>query len=108
MENQTVKEGKIAAIISHFWVIGLIIALILNMSKKNSFASFYIKQTLGLNILQLLNQWIIYKYLGNTIGWIVGILIFVLWLISFIAAIQGEKKTVPVVGDQFQNLFKGI
>ncbi|WGH75523.1 hypothetical protein P8625_15905 [Tenacibaculum tangerinum] len=108
MENQTVSQGKTAAIISHFWVIGLIIAFVLNMNKRNPFTSFYIRQMLGLNILQLLNGWIIYKYLGNIAGWIVGVLLFVLWIISLIAAIKGEKKLVPVVGEQFQNLFKGI
>lgn len=108
MENQTVNEGKTAAIISHFTIIGLIIAFVLNMNNKNSFASFYIKQMLGLNVLQLLNGWVIYKYLGSTAGWIVGVLLFVLWIISLLAVLKGEKKLVPVVGEQFQNLFKGI
>jgi len=108
MENLTVNEGKTAAIISHFTVIGLIIAFVLNMNKKNAFASFYIRQMLGLNILYMANMWIVYRYLGNTIGWAVGVLLFVLWLISLLAVLKGEKKLVPVVGEQFQNLFKGI
>ena len=108
MENLTVNEGKTAAIISHFTVIGLIIAFVLNMNKKNAFASFYIRQMLGLNLLYMANIWIVYRYLGNTIGWAVGVLLFVLWLISLLAVLKGEKKLVPVVGEQFQNLFKGI
>ena len=108
MENQTIKEGKTAAIISHLWVIGLIIAFVLNMNSRNSYASFYIRQTLGLNVLQLLNGWIVYRYIGSSAGWAVGVLIFVLWIISFIGVLQEEKKLVPVVGEQFQNLFKGI
>ncbi|RKF03621.1 hypothetical protein C8N26_2011 [Tenacibaculum lutimaris] len=108
MENLTVNEGKTAAIISHFTVIGLIIAFVLNMNKKNAFASFYIRQMLGLNLLYMANIWIVYRYLGNTIGWAVGVLLFVLWIISLLAVLKGEKKLVPVVGEQFQNLFKGI
>ena len=108
MENLTVNEGKTEAIISHFTIIGLIIAFVLNMNKKNAFASFYIRQMLGLNILYMVNMWLVYKYLGNTIGWAVGVLLFVLWLISLLAVLKGEKKLVPVVGEQFQNLFKGI
>jgi len=108
MENLTVNEGKTAAIISHFTVIGLIIAFILNMNKKNAFASFYIRQMLGLNLLYMANMWIVYRYLGNTIGWALGVLLFVLWIISLLAVLKGEKKLVPVVGEQFQNLFKGI
>lgn len=34
MENLTVNEGKTEAIISHFTIIGLIIAFVLNMNKK--------------------------------------------------------------------------
>ncbi|MEE4000535.1 hypothetical protein V1T75_09295 [Tenacibaculum sp. FZY0031] len=108
MENLTVNEGKTEAIISHFTVIGLIIGFILNMNKRNDFASFYIRQMLGLNVLQLLNGWVVYRYLGSNAGWIVGVLLFVLWLISLLAVLKGEKKLVPVVGEQFQNLFKGI
>lgn len=108
MENLTVNEGKTAAIISHFTVIGLIIAFVLNMNNKNAFASFYIRQMLGLNILYMANIWIVYRYLGNTIGWAVGVLLFALWIISLLAVLKGEKKLVPVVGEQFQNLFKGI
>lgn len=108
MENTSVSEGKTAAIISHFWIIGLIIAFVMNMNKKNYFTSFYIRQMIGLNILQFLNGAIIYKYFGNSIGWVVGILLFILWIISLFAAIKGEEKEVPVVGEHFQNWFSGI
>ncbi|MDG2437330.1 MAG: hypothetical protein P8L89_09565, partial [Polaribacter sp.] len=55
MENYTVNEGKTAAIISYFWVVGLIIAFIMNTSKKNSFTSFHIRQMIGLSIASVLN-----------------------------------------------------
>lgn len=108
MENQTVNEGKIAAVISHFWIAGLIIAFIMNNSKRNYFTNFYIRQLIGLNLIQFINGWIIYKFLGETAGWIVGILLFVLWIISLMGAIKGEEKLVPVVGEQFQDWFKNI
>ena len=47
MENHTVYEGKTMAIISYFWWIGLIIAFIMNNNKKNTFASFHIRQMIG-------------------------------------------------------------
>ena len=92
MENHTVSEGKTIAIISHFWIIGLIIAFIMNSSKKNYFASFYIRQMMGLNLIQILNGWVIYKYLGTAAGAIVGFLVFVLWIISLVGAIKEEKN----------------
>ncbi len=106
--NPGVDEGKKTAIISHFWIIGLVIAFIMNMNKKNYFASFYIRQMIGLNLLQFLNGAIIYKYFGSTLGWIIGVMIFILWVISLISAIQGEEKEVPVVGEHFQNWFRGV
>ena len=108
MENQTVNEGKTTAIISHLWIIGLIIAFFMNNSKKNSFASFYIRQMIGLNLIQLINGWVIYKFLGTMAGGVVGIIVFILWVISLIGAIKGEEKSVPVLGDQFQDWFKNI
>jgi uncharacterized membrane protein len=108
MENTSVSEGKTAAIISHFWIIGLVIAFIMNMNKQNYFTSFYIRQMIGLNIIHFLNGAIIYKFFGSSIGWGVTILLFALWIISILAAIKGEEKELPFVGEHFQNWFRGI
>ncbi|WP_166382958.1 MULTISPECIES: hypothetical protein [unclassified Polaribacter] len=108
MQNQTANEGKTMAIISHFWIIGLIIAFFMNNSTKNSFANFYIRQMIGLNLIQFLNGWIVYKYLGGTAGVIVSAILLVLWVISLMGAVKGEEKIIPVVGDQFQEWFKNI
>ena len=108
MENQTVNDGKTMAIISYITVIGTIIAFIMNTSKKNSFASFHIRQMIGTFLLSMVNKYLIYDLLGATAGWIVGVLVFVLWLIGIIGAVKGEEKLVPVVGEHFQNWFNGI
>lgn len=108
MENTTVNEGKTAAIISHFWVIGLIIAFVMNTSKKNYFTSFYIRQMIGLNLIQFINSAIIYEYIGGTAGWIVGVLVIILWALSLFSAIKGEEKQIPYVGEYFQKWFNGI
>jgi uncharacterized membrane protein len=108
MENHTVNEGKTAAIVSHFWIIGLVISFIMNSSKKNYFTSFYIRQMIGLNLLQILNGWVVYEYLGTTAGATVRILLIILWVISLVGALKGGKKIIPVVGDQFQTWFKNI
>jgi len=108
MENTSVSEGKTAAIISHFWIVGLVVAFVMNMNKRNYFTSFYVRQMIGLNLLQFLNGAVIYPYLGGTAGWIVRVSLIVLWVISLIGAIQGEEKEVPVVGEHFQNWFRGV
>ena len=107
MINKTVHEGKSIAIIAYFWWIGLVIALIMNNSKRNSFASFHIRQVIGLLLLSLAMT-LVYKYAGETIGYILSMGVFVLWVIGLIGAFNGEEKKVPLLGDQFQEWFKSI
>jgi len=107
MENTTVSEGKTIAIVSYLWWIGLLIAFILNNDKKNSFASFHIRQSLGLILLQIAVG-IVVRFIGYKIGSILFLGVFVLWIIGIIGAVQGEEKKVPLLGDQFQDWFKSI
>ena len=108
LPDNNVENGKTNAIISYLWIPGVIIAWILNNSKKNSFASFHIRQMIGLTVLSILNGWVIYKFFGKFAGGIVGLILFVLWIIGFMGALKGEKKLVPIVGEQFQEWFKNI
>jgi len=93
------------AIISHFWIIGLIIATVLNINRKNTFTRFYIRQMIGINLLILLNSYLILNLLGELALSIGGLVIFILWIISLVGAISGAEKEVPFVGEYFQNWF---
>ncbi|MCH3884855.1 DUF4870 domain-containing protein [Tenacibaculum aquimarinum] len=104
----TVEEGKTNAIISYITIIGTIVALVLNNGKKNAFASFHIRQMIGLNILSLINSLILARFLGPFITGGISIILLVLWVIGFMGVLKGEEKLVPVVGAQFQDWFKGI
>lgn len=108
MENTTVSEGKTAAIIAYFTIFGTIIAYIMNTSKKNYFTSFHIRQMIGIVLLGLINKYIIYDFLGKIAGSIVLVFVIILWFIGFIGAIKGEEKEVPVLGEHFQNWFRGV
>ncbi|AMC10389.1 hypothetical protein Lupro_03595 [Lutibacter profundi] len=108
MENQTVNEGKTTAIISYITWIGTLIAFIMNTNKKNSFASFHIRQMIGLSLFSLANSFVIGQFAGYWVTGAIGMGLFVLWIIGFIGAIQGEEKRVPLIGDLFQDWFKGI
>ncbi len=108
MENTTVTQGKTTAIISYITFIGTIIAIVMNNDKKNSFASFHIRQALGLALLQLI-AYALRIYLGlGLLGWFLGVAVFVLIIIGVLGALQGEEKKVPFLGDQFQEWFKQI
>ena len=108
MNNQTVQEGKTIAIISYITVIGTLIAFIMNQNKQNYFASFHIRQAIGIFVLGLLVNFL-QRY--TDFGWLdmlLGIGVFILWIIGLIVAIQGEEKRVPLLGDQFQEWFRNI
>lgn len=105
--NNSVEAGKTTAIISYITMIGTIIAFFMNNDKKNPFAAFHIRQMIGLSLLSLVNSFVIGRFSAYASGGI-GILLFVLWIIGFIGAVQGEEKKVPLLGDMFQDWFKGI
>ena len=108
MDTGTVSEGKTMAIISYITFIGTLIAFIMNQNKKNSFASFHIRQAIGLLILgfgiNYLSRFLEFGWAGSLLS--AGVI--VLWIIGLIGAIQGEEKKVPLLGDQFQEWFKSI
>ena len=108
MENTTVTEGKTIAIISYITFIGTIIAFIMNNDKKNSFAAFHIRQMIGLILLGITINIIARLTSLGLIGSLLSLFPFVLWVLGFIGALQGEEKKVPLLGDMFQDWFKGI
>jgi uncharacterized membrane protein len=108
MENTTVEEGKTMAIISYITFIGTIIAFIMNNDKKNSFAAFHIRQMIGIILLGIIIN-VIARFANlGMISTIIGLIPVVLWVMGFIGAIQGQEKKVPLLGDMFQDWFKGI
>ncbi|MCF6333063.1 MAG: hypothetical protein L3J11_07245 [Draconibacterium sp.] len=97
-------DGKTKAIVAHIFWIGWIISLVVNMNDKDELASFYIRQLLGIYLFSLVVSFIPSDVVSY-IGWLATL---VFWILSFIGAIQGEKKLVPFVGQYFQDWFKSI
>ena len=96
-------DDKTKSIVAHLHLVGWVIALAMNQSDKGENTSFYLRQGLGILIFSLLG-WIPVPYLPYVV-WIFSV---ILWILSLVGAISGEKKLVPVVGDMFQQWFKGI
>lgn len=97
----TDSKNTAIAILSHLTIFGWIVAVVLNSSNKNEFTSFFIRQTLVLNLILALG-------FGGFFGKILAIVALVFLILSVISAIQGEKKEVPFIGNEFQNWFKGL
>lgn len=102
-------DAKTKAIISHLFVVGWIIAVILNSNNKEEFASFYIKQNLGIIIMAIaLRILTVIPVFGHVLLILGGLLVFVFWLMSLLWSIQGEMKPIPLLGEKFQVWFKGF
>ena len=101
--KDVLSDGKNIAIIAHITLICWIIALVMNNNeKKTEFASFYIRQMLGLIILSFVLSII---PVVNFVGWILSL---VLWIMSLVGAIGGKESLTPVVGEKFQEWFKSL
>lgn len=107
-DNNNIEDGKTTAIIAYILIIGTIVAMFMNLDKKNTFASFHIRQALGLNISFYALAYII----GNIDSWMASaafyVFFMVLWIFGFVGCLQNEKKEIPFLGAYFQKWFKNL
>lgn len=99
--EQVLSDGKNVAIIAHLTIIGWVIALVMNGSNRTEMGSFYIKQMLGFMLLSLVG-------LIPIVGWILSLVVLAAWLMSLVSALSGKIKPSFLLGQQFQEWFKGI
>ena len=109
MENfEDINKGKNIATISYLTLIGTVIAILMNNDTKSEFASFHIRQALGI----FLTFFLLGYFIGYFDSWMITsafwVFIFALWIYGFIGALNGEKKEMPIVGKFFQNIFKSL
>jgi len=107
MKN-TIEEGKPIAITSYILIIGVLIAMSMNSEDKNSFASFHIRQALGLSLTFISFGAIISNFDSFFITFPMWICISILWAYGIFSAIQGQIRPIPLIGGLFQKWFKSI
>lgn len=110
MTTQDIEKGKTYAIVSYLTIFGVIIAYFMNNEPENksAFASFHIRQSLGL--------WLTFFALGYIIGsfdsWYVssGFYLFfaVLFIYGFGTALAKKAYPVPILGPLYQKLFANL
>lgn len=109
MENNNIEKGKTAAITSYILIIGVFIAMSMNSGEeKNSFASFHIRQSLGLSITFISLGLIISNFDSPMISISMWIFLSVLWTYGIFTAINGETKPLPLLGNYFQKWLSNI
>jgi uncharacterized membrane protein len=106
------SEDKTTAIVSYLTLIGFIAAVVIHGSKKTTLGAFHLRQSMGLMITSVAVM-IVGMVLGRIpfIGWMVDLALWlgliVLWFTGLIAAVNGERKPVAVLGGHFQRWFGG-
>lgn len=110
MTEQDIERGKKNAVISYITIFGVIIAYYLNNEEDNrsAFASFHIRQSLGL--------WLTFYALGYIVGvfdsWLISssfyLFFAVLFIFGFINALTKKMQPIPLVGDIYQRIFSNL
>ena len=109
-------DGKTIAVISYLTIIGWVIAYVMNSNNKSQIAIYHIRQSLflmlaGIVLYTIQTMLLLIPFLGWLIALLsisIGIALLILWIMGLIAAINGEEKPVPVVGEKAQQLLSSI
>jgi len=101
-------EDRTVAILAYITLIGFIIAIVMHSSKKTALGSYHLRQCLGLFITGFVGSLLaVIPVLGWIAFPIVMIGLFVLWIMGLISAVNGQQKPMPVLGEKYQEWFKG-
>ena len=106
--NNTIETGKTAAITSYILGIGVFIAMSMNSEDKNEFASFHIRQGLGLTLTFISLGLIVSNFDSLMISAPMWIFVSILWSYGLFSAIKGETKPIPLLGTYFQKWLRNI
>ena len=100
LKKEQEDKNLFAFLATFLSIIGFIIALIVKRDDK--YVMYYAKQSLVIFILALIAGSLT-AMLGwiPTIGWIISfalnILIIIAWIISWVNALSGKQRTIPIV-----------
>lgn len=113
-------KGKLVGILSYLTLLGWIAAIILYQTDEDNqteLAAFHLRQSLGLFLTgAAIYPAIMILMVIPIIGWllavlgmpIVGLTLFVFWVIGFIASLNGKQKKVPLLGEFYQDVLSGL
>ena len=93
---------QVKSIIAHVTLIGWIVALIVNSNDKDELTNFYLRQVLGLYLIGIIGSFI------QGIRLIVGLVVFILWLMSLVGAVKKQPDESPYIGRYFQEWFRNL
>ncbi len=113
--GQSAPEDRTVAILSYITIIGFVVAIVMHSSKKTALGAFHLRQALGL-IIAGFGISVAVMIVGFVVAFIpvVGpLLLMILWpvlmigglvivIMGLLAALKGEMKPVPLLGEPIQ------
>lgn len=107
-ENNETTDITIA-VVAYLTIIGLVVAFVMNNEKKDAFAAFHIRQSMGLTVIGIA---IFAVGMIPILGWLISffgsLFLLYLWIMGLINAINRKSKPVPVLGSKFEEWFKNV
>jgi uncharacterized membrane protein len=109
-QQAIVVEDKTAAIVSYITLLGFIAAIFIHNGNKTALGAFHLRQVLGLFLSGfVLGFGATIIAMIPIIGWLISLAcymaFFAFWVLGLIAAINGQQKPVPVLGEMYQKWF---
>lgn len=95
-EPYCTTRAKCVALIGYFSLLGWVVAMIIYDKKHSDFASFHLRQSIGLIITGSM------LLLIPLIGWVLNLGIIYLWALGFYSAMKEQEYKVPLLGDFYQ------
>lgn len=90
------ERVKVVAVLGYFTLVGWIIAVAIYGNHHAPLARFHLRQSLGLFITFALLSFI------PLVGWVLALGVCYLWALGLYYALTMQKRTVPLIGDFFQ------
>jgi uncharacterized membrane protein len=107
-EAAAATEDRTVAILSYITLIGFIAAIFMHQSHKTRIGAFHLRQMLGIVLTAAAGAVCgVVPILGWIVWFLLTIGLFVLWVMGLLAALQGETRPVPLLGEQYQKWFAG-
>lgn len=93
-EKKDQSTSTLMAVLCYFGI--LVLVPLLTDARKDPFVNFHIKQGLGLLIVYVISYFLIQWWF---IGWLISIVLFILFIIGVVNAATGKKATLPLIGE---------
>jgi uncharacterized membrane protein len=94
--SERCRMATLVAVISYFTLIGWVVAMVIYDKHQSAFASFHLRQSLGLIITGAILSLI------PLVGWMLNFAVIIAWAIGLYSAIQGQEYKVPLLGNFYQ------